>query len=297
MRVLVTGAAGRIGRAVYVHLAREHDVVGLDRAPASTAELTGDLGDRFLLRRALRDVDAVVHCAGLHAPQVGFVADTEFRRVNVDASVMLAQMAREAGIRRFVFTSTTALYGAASRHPTQAVWTDECLSPQPVSIYHRTKLAAESALAKLAHAGMAVTILRMSRCFPEPAPLMAAYRLHRGVDARDVASAHALALADDSPGLRRFVISGATPFQPEDAAELLADAGAVLRRRAPALVAVFAERGWALPRSVDRVYSPAAAMAQLNWRPRYGFEEVLRQFDEESSEVLPPRHPVRGAEE
>ncbi|MCQ4164532.1 NAD-dependent epimerase/dehydratase family protein [Tahibacter harae] len=288
MKVLVTGAAGRIGRAICIRLLPEHEVIGLDRTPASTVQLVGDLSDPLLLRRALREVDAVIHTAALHAPHVGISADSEFERINVQGTELLANMAAGYGARRFIFTSTTALYGAASQQATRAAWVDEELPPRPVSIYHRSKLAAEASLSAAARAGMSVTALRMSRCFPEPAPLMACYRLHRGIDARDVAEAHALALQNELPGLRRYIISGATPFQPEDAEALLHDAPAVLALRAPALVEAFRQRGWRLPRAIDRVYSPALAMRMLAWRPRYGFEEVLRLLDEQSSEVLPP---------
>lgn len=289
MRVLVTGSAGRIGRAIYVRLAREMEVIGLDRAPATTVDVVGDICDPFLLRHALREIDAVVHVAGLHAPHVGHVADAEFDRINVDATATLVDIAARLGVQRFVFTSTTALYGAAGRHPTRAVWVDEELTPTPLTVYHRSKIAAEQALARsLRKAPLPITILRISRCFPEAAPHMAAYRLHRGVDARDVAEAHALALAETAPGLRRYVVSALTPFLPQDLDELLADAPAVLQRRAPALVEAFARRGWALPRSIDRVYSPQRAMDELGWKPRYGFDEVLRMLDDQSSEVLPP---------
>ena len=60
---------------------------------------------------------------------------------------------------------------------------------------------------------MTVTSLRMSRCFPEPAEFMAWYRLHRGIDRRDVAEAHALALDRRGPPAT-YVISAATPFEP-----------------------------------------------------------------------------------
>ena len=61
------------------------------------------------------------------------------------------------------------------------------------SIYHRTKIEAETFLETEANSSLKVTTLRMSRCFPEPAPIMAMYRLHRGIDARDVAEGHRLA--------------------------------------------------------------------------------------------------------
>lgn len=296
MRILVTGSSGRIGRAVFVRLALEHEVLGLDRSPSSTAHFTGDVADEDLLRRALRGVDAIVHTAALHAPHVGIAAASEFRRINVVATRLLAERAVAAGIRRFVFTSTTALYGTAATPPTQAGWLDEGLTPQPRTIYHETKLEAERLLAELvvggvaggaARSGLCVTVLRMSRCFPEPAPRMAVFRLHRGIDARDVADAHARALGDATPGYRQYVISGATPFLREDAEQLFRDAAEVLRNRAPRLVAAFARRGWNLPDSIDRVCDPGLAIKELGWRPRFGFEEVLKMLDEGSSEVLP----------
>ena len=290
MKILVTGSSGRIGRAIYVRLCREHEVVGFDRSPSSTATIVGDLLDVGLLRDALRSVDAVVHTAALHAPHVGIVPDAEFQRVNVEGTRVLAAMATEAGVRQFVFTSTTALYGSAATPILAAGWVDEDLKPKPESIYHSTKLAAEELLETTSRQGaLAVTVIRMSRCFPEPAPIMAAYRLHRGIDARDVADAHARALQTPVQGFRRFLVSGATPFTSHDVDDLLRDAPSVLVRRAPALVEAFTRRGWSLPQAIDRVYSPALAMKQLVWQPRYGFAEVLKMLDEESSEVLPPR--------
>jgi len=287
MRVLVTGSAGRVGRAIHARLCLEHDVLGLDQTPSPSTDLVGDITDSTFMRNALRGVDAVVHAAALHAPHVGAVDDDVFERVNVQSTRALADLAVDAGVGQLVFTSTTALYGSTPTLTHAASWINETVEPQPRTIYHRTKLAAEALLEALARRGeLAVTVLRMSRCFPEPAPLMTAYRIHRGVDARDVADAHALALHTTQPGFRRFVISGATPFEAEDVHELVLDAPAVLARRAPALVEAFARRGWALPISIDRVYSPALALRELGWQARYGFDEVLRMLDAGSAEVL-----------
>jgi UDP-glucose 4-epimerase len=290
MKVLITGASGRIGRAVYVRLALEHEVVGMDRSPSSTADVVGEITDVSLLRRTLRGFDAIVHTAALHAPHVGLVSDGEFERVNVSGTRILAELAIECRMTRFVFTSTTALYGSAATPPDRAGWVDEKLTPAPATIYHATKIAAENLLdATSKEGGLPVTVLRISRCFPEPANIMAVYRLHRGIDARDVADAHARALASPPAGLRTFVISGATPFLPDDAECLIRDAPTVLRRRAPALVEAFARRDWKLPSSIDRVYLSAHAANELGWAPRFGFDEVLKMFDEQWSEVLPPR--------
>jgi len=295
MKILVTGASGRIGRAVYVNLARSHSVRGLDRAPSSTADWVGELTDASLLAQAVEGIEAIVHVAALHAPQVGRVSDATFEHVNVLGTRRLLQAAQRAGVRHIVFTSTTAVFGAGAdmadpvAQGRAAAWVDEATPVQPRTVYHRSKLAAEQLLIQAAsQGGPVVTVLRMARCFPEPAPMMAVYRLHRGADARDVAQAHALALLKPPATHQTFVVSGVTPFTPDDMPRLLNDAEGLLRQKAPALAAAFDARGWRLPASIDRVYSPAAIQAALGWQPRFGFDEVLREYDTWSPEVLPP---------
>ena len=82
MKILVTSASGRIGRAIVWRLRDEHAVVGLDVQPSATTDQPGSITDLALLRRALRGVQAVVHCAALYAPHVGHSADAEVDRVN-----------------------------------------------------------------------------------------------------------------------------------------------------------------------------------------------------------------------
>jgi nucleoside-diphosphate-sugar epimerase len=296
MRVLVTGSAGRVGRAIYIKLSREHQVQGLDRTPSSTSDYVGDIGDPSLLRNALAGVDAVIHVAALHAPHVAHVSETEFERVNVHHTHRLLDACANAGVRRLVFTSTTALYGTASTPDGHAGWVDETTPPQPITIYHRTKSTAESLLKEAARqGGPSVRILRMSRCFPEPANVMAAFRLHRGIDARDVASAHALALTHAGGACETFVISGETPFQPADCSALWHDAPSVLAQRCPELADDYGLRGWPLPQRIDRVYCAAAAIREMGWRPQHGYASVLRALDEESAEVLYPNIEAKWA--
>jgi nucleoside-diphosphate-sugar epimerase len=295
-RVLVTGSAGRIGRAIWIALVRAgYSVRGLDTTPASTVECITDLRDHRALAAACAGIDAIVHTAALHAPHVGVRSDADFQAINVDATRALCDAAASAGVRRIVYTSTTALYGNAATPEGRAGWVDEDTDPEPVTVYHRSKFAAEALLVDAAtQGGPTVRIIRMSRCFPEPAPVMAVYRLHRGIDARDVATAHVAALAHEGPAAARYVVSGDTPFMPEDCIALAHDAAAVLARRAPQLVAACAARAWPLPARIDRVYVNHRARADLGWVPRHGWEDVLRQYDEMSSEVLPPHATAAG---
>lgn len=145
MKVLLTGSSGRIGRAIFNALIPHHAVTGLDRSPFSTTSVLGDVADAALLRTSLQDVDAVVHTASLHAPHVGMASDAEFHRVNVEGLQTLCRLAKEAGVKRIVYTSTTALYGGAIA-PGACTWVDETLPPRPKTIYHRTKLDAERIL-------------------------------------------------------------------------------------------------------------------------------------------------------
>jgi UDP-glucose 4-epimerase len=166
-------------------------------------------------------------------------------------------------------------------------WIDVETAPQPVTVYHRTKLAAEALLAAAASDDFVVRVVRMSRCFPEPVDRQALYRLHRGIDARDVAAAHLAALVADGASFQCHLASGWTPFQREDVDALGEAADQVLARRCPALVEAFHRRGWPLPRRIDRVYDPAPSLAAWGWRSRHGFEEVLAEHDRGSLEVLP----------
>lgn len=287
MRIVLIGSSGRLGRAIFNALAPSHMVIGIDRSPFSTTHLLGDFTDAALLRRALTDADAVIHCAALHAPHVGTVSEDEFRRINVDGTRQLAEAALAAGVRRLVFTSTTALYGRAVV-PGHCTWVDEDTAPQPKSIYHRTKLEAEQILKGMTGPGLQVRVLRMSRSFPEPTNVMAVHRLHRGVDIRDVADAHVAALTNSGKDFQRHIVSAGTLFKPQDCEALAADAASVIQLRAPGLAAKFAQRNWSLPDRIDRIYASKSAGTVLGWHFRFGYDEVFAQLERESLEVLPP---------
>ncbi|QXC52885.1 NAD(P)-dependent oxidoreductase (plasmid) [Agrobacterium salinitolerans] len=287
MRIVLTGSSGRIGRAIFGALCGQHEVIGIDRSPFSTTHVVGDFASEMLLRPVLRGADAVIHTAALHAPHVGTVPNEEFQRINVDGTRLIAREAIAAGVKRIVFTSTTALYGYAVSVGS-CTWIDEDTPPLPKSIYHQTKLEAENTLEEMAGPEFVVRVLRMSRSFPEPGDIMAAYRLHRGVDARDVADAHVAALSNGGAHFQRYIVSAASPFVMQDCESLSIDAASVIRRRVPDLAAEFDRRGWSLPRTIDRVYDSSRAQNGLGWQSLFSFDEVLAQMDRRSLEVLPP---------
>lgn len=276
MKVLFTGSSGpKVGATVAAHLALTHELVGIDLQPSATTTHLADITQIQHWAPYLEGVDAIVHFAALHAPHRDTHSRADFLRLNVEATATLIDAAKRAGVSRFLLASSTSVYGKAMRPTDRAVWVTEDLAPIAEDIYDETKLAAEQICRDAFASNFVTTALRFSRAFPEPLPLMALYRLYRGVDARDVAQAFSLALLASPAKFAAFNISGETPFQPTDTSALLNDAAAVLRERCPALVDEFARRNWPLPASIDRVYCCANAERSLGFRAAYGWKSVL----------------------
>lgn len=181
------------------------------------------------------------------------------------------------------------MYGYANYGQGNAVWVNENTKPEPKTIYHKTKLEAENIIKEYASKDLAISVIRMSRCFPEPAQMMAVYRLHRGVDYRDVAEAHILAgQLKKHKYYDTYVISGDTPFLKSDSQMLFENPESVIRQRLPQLANEFDKRSWKFPQSIDRVYDSSYAQEILNWKPKRGALDVIKQFDNCDFEILPP---------
>ena len=145
---LITGSSGFVGRALLARLAtfnqRPPLLRLLERRPTEPPTVfqscAGDLGDPQSLRRACEGIDTVIHLAGI--AHVGSAASAEARAINLDGSLSLLRMAIDAGVKRFVFLSST-------------------LSSDQSIQYGRDKHAVEEALLAAAAAGsIEVVILR-----------------------------------------------------------------------------------------------------------------------------------------
>ena len=154
MRVLVTGHRGYIGSLLTEQLLdRGHDVVGLDIGLFEACTVGPDVRRVATVDRDVRDVtaadldgvDAVCHLAGISNDPMGDLRPAVTDAVNHVASVALGRAARAAGVRRFVFSSSCSIYGAA---PTG--WVDEDAPVNPVTPYGWSKIRAEQGLSALA---------------------------------------------------------------------------------------------------------------------------------------------------
>jgi UDP-glucose 4-epimerase len=295
MKTLVTGSSGHLGEALVRTLrAANREVIGLDMVPSEFTNEVGSMVDRNFVRRRMPGVDAVLHTATLHKPHLITHSRQTFVDTNITGTLNLLEEAALAGVRSFVFTSTTSAFGSALTPPdgSPAAWVTEDVTPVPRNIYGVTKTAAED-LCELFHRKLRLNclILRTSRFFPEEddrKETRAAYDdgnikanefLYRRVDLEDVVSAHLLAI-EKAPllGFARYIVSATTPFRRDDLAELRTNAPAVLKRRMPEYEAEYARRGWRMFPGIDRVYVNERARKDLGWKPRYDFSYVLARL-------------------
>lgn len=295
MKVLVTGSSGHLGEALVRTLqAAGHEVVGVDVLAGRFTTAVGSIVDRSFVRDQMVGVEVVFHAATLHKPHVGTHSRQDFVDINITGTVNLLEEATAAGVRAFIYTSTTSVFGDALVPPPDApaAWVTEDVAPVPKNIYGVTKAAAED-LCQLFHRNkkLVCIILRTSRFFPEDDDskamreafdqdnLKANEYLYRRVDIEDVVSAHLLA-AERAPalGFRKYIISATSPFVPDDLAALRTDAAAVARKYVPDYEAEYMRRGWTMTPSIDRVYVNERARRELGWRPRHDFAALLARM-------------------
>lgn len=295
MKALVTGSAGHLGEALVRTLkSMNYEVIGLDILNSVYTTHQGSIADSAFVKGLLNGVDVVFHAATLHKPHVATHSQQDFIDTNITGTLNLLHEAVEAGVKKFIFTSTTSVFGDALVPPAgmPAAWITEEITPIPKNIYGVTKKAAED-LCQLFHrnSGLNCIVLRTSRFFPEDDDLKQmkeAYDsdnlkvnefLSRRVELEDAVNAHLLA-AERAPeiGFGKYIISAATPFSKADLAELRTDTPTVVKRLFPDYEAVFARYGWQMLPVMDRVYVNQKALAELGWTPKYNFRYILDQL-------------------
>jgi len=166
MTILVVGGAGYIGSHTVRELEKAgHETWVYDNLSQGHVEsvrndrlIRGDLLDRSMLDQTFRAhrFDAVMHFAAFASVPESVADPAKYYRNNVMGTLTLLDAMQEAGVSRFVFSSTAAVYGVP-----QVIPIVEQSPTQPINPYGVTKLAVERALAEYAHAyGLGYAVLR-----------------------------------------------------------------------------------------------------------------------------------------
>jgi nucleoside-diphosphate-sugar epimerase len=162
--VLITGHRGYIGSVMAPYLVSQgYDVFGLDIGyfndctlvpdPVPIREFRKDIRDLEL--RDLLDFYGVIHLAALSNDPIGNLNETWTAEINYEATIRLAELAKQAEVRRFVFSSSCIMYGMSA-----AEVVDESSPLDPKTEYARSKVKAENALRELADEHFSPVYLR-----------------------------------------------------------------------------------------------------------------------------------------
>ena len=172
MKILITGNMGYVGPLVLRRLRDSypgaeligydagyfaHCLTGAARFPESRADLQyfGDI--RRLSPEVLRGVDAIVHLCAISNDPMGALYEDVTLEINHRASVDLAQKAKRAGVKKFVFASSCSVYGFAEGGPRRE---EDALNP--LTAYAKSKVNTERDLASLASEAFTATCLRFA---------------------------------------------------------------------------------------------------------------------------------------
>jgi nucleoside-diphosphate-sugar epimerase len=172
-KILITGNMGYVGPAVVRHLRRvmpQAILIGFDAGYfANCLTASGALPEALLNAQYFGDIrevppellsgiDGIVHLAAISNDPMGAKFEAVTHEINQQASIRLAELARDAGVRRFIFASSCSMYGSAADGAARK----ESDATNPLTAYARSKVGTENALKQLRLGDMGVTCLRFA---------------------------------------------------------------------------------------------------------------------------------------
>ena len=171
MKILVTGDRGYIGSVLTLMLdEKSHEVVGYDidyyqgtdlyPTKRTYKQITKDL--RHVSLGDVEDMDAVIHLAGLSNDPLGELNPTLTEDINYQAAIKLAELAKEAGVKRFIYSSSQSMYGISQ---SDGELDEDNSEKNPLTAYAKTKWKAELNLKEMGDSKFIVSCFRPSTVF------------------------------------------------------------------------------------------------------------------------------------
>lgn len=210
MRALVTGGAGFIGsHLVDALVARGDEVIVVDNLATGKREYVNpksrfafcDIRDFAALSPLFRGVEAVFHAAALARVKPSFENPLPFNEVNVQGTLNVLLAARDAGVRRVIYSSSSSVYGPAEEFPLY-----ETMVPHPQSPYALQKYVGELYCRLFSECyGISTVSLRYFNVYGERQPETGAYALVLGIFLRARARGEPLPVAGDGENRRDYV--------------------------------------------------------------------------------------------
>ena len=211
---LVTGGAGFIGSNLVDYLIQQgHEVICVDNESAEcndkfywndkACNIIGDITDYDFIKNCFKDVDYVFHLAAESRLQPAIKNPIEAVYKNCVGTTTILQCAREAGVKRFVYSSTSSGYGF-NPSPNVETQPDDCLNP-----YSASKVAAEKFCKMYSDLyGLETIVLRYFNVFGERSPRRGQYAPVIGIFDRQRLSGEALTIVGDGTQRRDFIYVG-----------------------------------------------------------------------------------------
>lgn len=282
MKILITGAAGRLGTAIRQLARHEHELVLFDQSEKITVDggIRADLTDRDVVGRAVRGCDAIIHTAAMHGSSHGKRPNADFISTNLLGAEYLFDAALRHGVKRLAIASTMEILVGIDWAASGPAVLDETSPPRPDWIYPVTKLQIEILGGFYArHHGLEVVQLRYMGFGDYEDHQLGLGLLAHTLSTTD--AARATLLAATVPGLRDEIlhIGPDTPLNQKDVVEALKNPAAVLERLWPGCTPFLDQQGltprpehfWPVTR-IDR------AKGILGWKPLITFESYLHSL-------------------
>ena len=207
---LVTGAAGFIGSNLTDYLlSQDHQVICVDNESADnekfhwngeTINVSGDITDYKFMKNVFNKVDYVFHLAAESRLQPAIKNPIAAVEKNCVGTTVMLQCARESGVKRFVYSSTSSGYGN-NPYPNDETQPDDCLNP-----YSASKIAGEK-FCKMYYNlyGLETVVLRYFNVFGQRSPTRGQYAPVIGIFRRQKEAGESLTIVGDGTQRRDFI--------------------------------------------------------------------------------------------